>query len=552
MNQKANSVRALFLASAAATATAALCVGALAWLSPLNTAQAREWQQPNAPDSSPAIGNLTPTTTQAGGPSLVITLSNSSFLSNAITYVAWNGVALSTTIVDTTTLSAIVPAANISLPNNVLVTIVDTGGFSNGEPFAVVTPTLVVSGVSPISATAGASATLVLTGDGFYAGTIAQLNGITLTTTPVSSTEASALLPSNTFTVVGSYTLTVKNPGGTPAVFAFSIVTGPLSQIAVSPNPATVTLGGSQAFSATGQDAFGNTVTGLTFTWGISGAGQIDAAGNYTASTVAGMFSVLASSGNITGSAMVNVLAGSSAFIAMTATPAVLVSNGVSTTTVVAAVTDSFGNAVGAGRLVTFSTSSGVITPLVSSTNSQGRASATLTKTLTSPTSTIASVIKVTALTDGAGGLVISQTLMVSTIFTPLKTYHPIVFKEAPLVNTSACAAFTVTTGMTVSQATTALQIYYRFVTSSTTQAINITGFASAGSVAAYTIVSDASCGSATPTMIVNELGVGVPILGPGLQQLRYNGLTPGGKYLVVISASMPFSPQSYTLRLVP
>jgi Bacterial Ig-like domain (group 1)/IPT/TIG domain len=722
MNQKVNPVRALFLASVAATATAALCVGALAWLSAPNTAQAREWQQPNAPDSSPAIGNLVPTTTQAGGPSLVITLSNSSFLSNAITYVAWNGVALSTTIVDTTTLSAIVPAANISLPNNALVTIVDTGGFSNGEPFAVITPTLVVSGVSPISATAGASATLVLTGDGFYAGTIAQLNGITLTTTPLSSTEASALLPSNTFTVVGSYTLTVKNPGGTPAAFAFSIVAGPLAQLAVapsaislatsttqtfaasgadvygnpvtpisvtwsanpsagsinnaglftsgvtagifpgavvvdgaitgtasvtvvatpvissvspitltagqsetltitgtnltsttlaqlgnltltlvisgnqataivpsntitvagnvtltlinvgapatttllsvlpgplgqitvSPNPATVTLGGSQAFSATGKDAFGNVITGLTFTWGISGAGQIDAAGNYTASTVAGLFNVLASRSNITGSAIVNVLAGPSAFIAMTATPAVLVSNGVSTTTVVAAVTDSFGNAVGAGRLVTFSTSSGVITPLVGSTNSQGRASATLTKTLTSPTSTIASVIKVSALTNGAGGLVISQTLMVSTIFTPLKTYHPIVFKEAPLVNTSACAAFTVTTGMTVSQATTALQIYYRFVTTSTTQAVNITGFASTGSVAAYTIVSDASCGSATPTMIVNELGVGVPILGPGLQQLRYNGLTPGGKYLVVISASMPFALQPYTLRLVP
>ena len=145
-------------------AAAALCVGTLAWHSAPNTAQAREWQQPNAPESSPAIGNWVPTTTRAGENSFVLTLSSSSFVSNAFTYVAWNGLALSTTIVDTTTLSAIVPATNISLPNIALITIVDTGGYSNAENFSVVTPTLVVSGVSPISATAGASATLVVSG----------------------------------------------------------------------------------------------------------------------------------------------------------------------------------------------------------------------------------------------------------------------------------------------------------------------------------------------------------------------------------------------------
>jgi hypothetical protein len=261
---------------------------------------------------------------------------------------------------------------------------------------------------------------------------------------------------------------------------------------------------------------------------------------------------VFASRNNITGSAVVNVLAGPSAFIAMTNTPTVLFSNGVSTTTVTASVTDSFGNAVGAGRLVTFSVSSGVITPLVGTTNSQGQATATLTKTLSSPTTTLASVIKVTAQTNGASGLVISQTLMVSSIFTPVKVILPILFKEAPLRNFSACDAFTVTTALTVSQVANAPQLFYRFVTSSTTQGMNITGFAGTGSVAGYTIVSDSNCGSTPPTMIVNQLGTAVPTLGPGLQQVRFNNLTPGGQYLAVINATAPFSPQPFTVRLVP
>jgi adhesin/invasin len=669
------------------------------------------------------LGSIAPASALAGESSFVLVVSNSTFISDAFTYVAWNGLALSTTIVNTNTLNAVVPANHISQPTTALITLVDTGGYSNGALFTVFTPTLVISGVVPLSATAGASTTLVMTGNGFYAGTIAQLNGITLTTTPVSSTEANALLPSGAFTVAGNYTLTVVNPGGTPTAFGFSIVPGPLAQliispsaislatgvtqtfgssgadaygnpvstmtvtwaanpsagsidnsglftagavagvfpgavvamdgaitgtanvtvvatpvissvsplsltagqtetlvvtgsnfipgmlgqlggftftlvvsgnqataiipsntitvagnitlslvnigapptstvlavvagplgqIAVSPNPATVSLGGSQTFSATGADAFGNAISGLTFTWGLSGSGQIDGAGNYTATTVAGAFSVFASRNNITGSAVVNVLAGPSAFIAMTNTPTVLFSNGVSTTTVTASVTDSFGNAVGAGRLVTFSVSSGVITPLVGTTNSQGQATAMLTKTLSSPTTTLASVIKVTAQTNGASGLVISQTLMVSTIFTPVKVILPILFKEAPLRNFSACDAFTVTTALTVSQVANAPQLFYRFVTSSTTQGMNITGFAGTGSVAGYTIVSDSNCGSTPPTMIVNQLGTAVPILGPGLQQVRFNNLTPGGQYLAVINATAPFSPQPFTVRLVP
>ena len=84
MNQKLNRVRALFLACAAATTATALCVSALAWMSRPNTAQAREWQQPNVPEALPILGSLSPTTTRAGEAGFVLTLSNSTFTQSGL------------------------------------------------------------------------------------------------------------------------------------------------------------------------------------------------------------------------------------------------------------------------------------------------------------------------------------------------------------------------------------------------------------------------------------------------------------------------------------
>jgi len=84
-----------------------------------------------------------------------------------------------------------------------------------------------------------------------------------------------------------------------------------LSTITVSPASASVQTGGTQQFSATGYDQFGNPMSPQpTFTWSVRGGGAISASGLFTAgSTAGGPFTVTASSGGVNGTASVTVTA---------------------------------------------------------------------------------------------------------------------------------------------------------------------------------------------------------------------------------------------------
>jgi hypothetical protein len=79
-----------------------------------------------------------------------------------------------------------------------------------------------------------------------------------------------------------------------------------LTKITVTPNPASVATGGTQAFRATATDQNGNPMSGITFTWTATG-GTIDATGKYTAGSTAGTFQATAKSGSVSGSATINV-----------------------------------------------------------------------------------------------------------------------------------------------------------------------------------------------------------------------------------------------------
>ena len=76
--------------------------------------------------------------------------------------------------------------------------------------------------ISPSSATAGTSGfTMTLTGSNFISGSVAKWNGTSLTTTYVSSSQLSAVIPSANILTAGTATVTVFNPapgGGTTAV----------------------------------------------------------------------------------------------------------------------------------------------------------------------------------------------------------------------------------------------------------------------------------------------------------------------------------------------
>jgi hypothetical protein len=84
-----------------------------------------------------------------------------------------------------------------------------------------------------------------------------------------------------------------------------------LTTINVSPSNASVQTGGTQQFTATGRDQFGNPMNPQpTFTWSVSGGGTISETGLFTAgSTAGGPFTVTASSGSVSGTASVTVTA---------------------------------------------------------------------------------------------------------------------------------------------------------------------------------------------------------------------------------------------------
>ena len=172
--------------------------------------------------------------------------------------------------------------------------------------------------------------------------------------------------------VVGAAALYLSvNPGGTPAQVTLALtsnattgviqllpmqtvnlllytgfIAAPLATITVTPNPAIVTSGATQQFTAVGKDAFGNTVT-ITPTWSVvAGGGAIDGNGLFTAGTVAGTYTntVTATSNGVTGTATVTVTAGPLASIVVTPNPVNVSPYG--TRQLTATGRDAFGNPV--------------------------------------------------------------------------------------------------------------------------------------------------------------------------------------------------------------
>jgi hypothetical protein len=71
-----------------------------------------------------------------------------------------------------------------------------------------------------------------------------------------------------------------------------------------------VATGGTQQFTATGLDQFGQPVSPQpAFTWSVSGGGTISGSGLFSATTAGGPFTVTASSGSVNGTASVTVTA---------------------------------------------------------------------------------------------------------------------------------------------------------------------------------------------------------------------------------------------------
>jgi hypothetical protein len=181
---------------------------------------------------------------------------------------------------------------------------------------------------------------------------------------------------------------------------------GSLSSLSIAPNPQTLPVGGTQQFSATGQDASGANMT-VTPVWTVvAGGGTISSSGLFTAGTTTQTYSntVKATSGGLSSTATVIVINGPLATIAVTPTPQSVVTGGsqqfiatgrdaggnVVPLTAVWSVTSGGGSIVAGSGVFTAGSTTGTFTNTVKATS--GTIAGMATVTVTSPAATLATI----------------------------------------------------------------------------------------------------------------------------------------------------------------
>jgi hypothetical protein len=110
-------------------------------------------------------------------------------------------------------------------------------------------------------------------------------------------------------TRAGEATLTAAATGKTPALLLETVSAAPLARIALTPPSATLAPGESQAFGASGFDAYGNGVPLAALVWSVASGtpGTVSGDGVFTAGSATGNGSVVATDGGITASAAITV-----------------------------------------------------------------------------------------------------------------------------------------------------------------------------------------------------------------------------------------------------
>lgn len=118
-----------------------------------------------AQTAQPVISSISPSTAIAGSPGLTLSVSGLNFASGAT--VLWNGIALTTTFVSSTQLSAAVPANLLASPGTSVISVRNPDGRLSGAAFFSVTqPAITILSASLPAATVGVAYTATLQASG--------------------------------------------------------------------------------------------------------------------------------------------------------------------------------------------------------------------------------------------------------------------------------------------------------------------------------------------------------------------------------------------------
>lgn len=217
---------------------------------------------------TPVASSISPTSAAAGGTQFTLTVTGSGFVNCPTTAIQWNGVALTTTFVSSTKLTATVPTSDLATPGTANVTVFTPspgGGTSSpAQPFTVgAYPVPTLSTISPNTGNAGGSAfTLTLNGSNFTQQSTVDWAGVQVPATPtfVSSSKLTITIPAADIATGGVYNVTVCNPttGG-----GGGCSTPPLPFTVNNPVPAVTSI--SPTSTPAGGSSFTLTVNGSNF-----------------------------------------------------------------------------------------------------------------------------------------------------------------------------------------------------------------------------------------------------------------------------------------------
>jgi hypothetical protein len=194
----------------------------------------------------PSLTSTSPGSVTAGSSAFTLTVNGSNFVNGSVVQV--NGSNRSTTFVSGTQVTAAISAGDVASAGTLSITVVNSspgGGTSAALSVAVNNPVPSLSSISPTSVTAGSAGfTLTLNGGNFVPTSVVQVNGSSRSTTFVSGTQLTAVIPAGDVASAGTLSITVVNsaPGGGTSAALGLAVNNPIPSLS-SISPASVSAG---------------------------------------------------------------------------------------------------------------------------------------------------------------------------------------------------------------------------------------------------------------------------------------------------------------------
>jgi hypothetical protein len=188
-----------------------------------------------APSNVPTITSISPTTVLAGSGGVTLVIAGTNFAPQSV--VSVNNTNRSTGFVNSTILQVALTTADVATAGPLSIAVTNpaapppappNGGTSNVFAYSIVNPFPVITTVAPTSVAAGATTAplLTLTGTGFNATSVIEINGGPRATTFVSSTSLTTQLAQGDIAAGGVDQIQVFNAapgGGTSNIAVFSV-----------------------------------------------------------------------------------------------------------------------------------------------------------------------------------------------------------------------------------------------------------------------------------------------------------------------------------------